>query len=113
MNGVLATSTRLCGAVVAAAILASAQDSNVILKAMRDELERARSLQVTTLEKPYFISYAITDGEVFSASAMLGGLMSSTRERLRVPEVAIRVGSYQFDNSNFAGGAFRFGGRSS
>ncbi|HWE00523.1 MAG TPA: metallopeptidase TldD-related protein, partial [Bryobacteraceae bacterium] len=46
-------------------------------------------------------SYAVDDIHVWSASAMLGGLIASDDRGFRVPEVHIRVGDYSFDNTNF------------
>lgn len=80
---------------------------SVLLKAMRDELARERTLQLRALEKPYFIEYTIDDAESFRASATLGGLVSARQDRYRLPRIRVRVGDYNFDNTNYAGG---FGG---
>jgi TldD protein len=89
--------------VLAAAVFAQKPDSDVLLRAMRDELERSRTLKVLNLEAPYYIEYRVDDVETFSASATLGGLIWSRRQRARVPEFDVRVGSYKFDNTNYAG----------
>ncbi len=80
-----------------------AQEQDTILRAMRDEMERTRKLRVISLEQPYFIEYTIHDVENLSASATLGALMNSRKVRFRLPDIRIRVGEYQFDNSNFLG----------
>ncbi len=96
---------------VAAAIAAAAQPDPV-LDAMKAELQRSETLKLGQLEKPYFISYAVDDVHVWSASAMLGGLISSSEREFRIPEVRMRVGDYSFDNTNFSGsGGPRFGRR--
>ncbi len=87
-----------------------AQDS-VFTRAMRDELSRALSLQVTSLEKPYFIGFAINDGANFAGSASLGGLVNARSEPYRAAEIAVRVGDYKFDNTNYVGAGFQFAGR--
>jgi hypothetical protein len=88
-----------------------AQDQDVLLRSMRDELKRSLSLKVLNLETPYYISYALDDGESFSAAATLGGLLSSRDSRFRIPEVRVRVGTYRFDNTNYVGSDFGFGSR--
>jgi TldD protein len=88
---------------LAIAALATAQKpvDDSILRAMHDELDRSRSLRVVGLdEKPYFIEYSIEDVESFSVSATLGALVGASHNRMRVPQVAVRAGSYEFDNTN-------------
>ena len=98
--------TVLALAVAAAGALAAAGPDDVILRAMRDELARSRSIHLVNLEPPYFVSYSLDDGESFSVLATLGGIVSSRRDRFRIPEIEVRVGDYKFDNTNYAG----FGG---
>ena len=74
---------------------------------MRAELKRATTLTLNQLDKPYFVSYSIDDVHSWSASATLGGLVSSNVSNYRVPAVRVRVGDYKFDNSNYAGGGGR------
>jgi hypothetical protein len=83
----------------ASALSQTAEDP--LLRAMNDELERSRALRVAGLEeRPYFIEYSIETVELMNVSAMLGALMNSTHEHTRVPQVAVRAGSYEFDNTN-------------
>jgi hypothetical protein len=86
-------------------------DQDPILRAMRDEVDRSRKLAVPGLEKPYFIQYRLEEGDNFSVSASLGGVVSRRRNRFRLPEFEIRVGDYKFDNTNYIGSGFgsRFG----
>jgi len=74
---------------------------DVILRAMRDELDRSRQLRVVGGgdDVPYFISYGLTDAESFHVSAAMGALVTSGRNRFRVPSIDVRVGSYEFDNT--------------
>jgi microcin-processing metallopeptidase PmbA/TldD-like protein len=74
--------------------------SDVVLQAMRDELERSKSLRIASLDAPYYIEYRVEDADVLAISATLGGLVSSTHSPLRIPSVKLRVGSYTFDNTN-------------
>lgn len=74
--------------------------ADVQLRAMTDELARSKSLQLNSLEKPYFIQYAISDSENFIVNASLGGITSSHFVHVRQPILQVRVGDYRFDNSN-------------
>ena len=87
------------------------QRHDPILRAMVDELEHSRGLRVTDLDKPYFIEYSIEDADIFTASASLGGLLSATRTRSRIPQVNVRVGSYDFDNTNHVYSNYSAGAR--
>ncbi len=98
------------GILIASAGLMAAQPDPV-LDAMRAELKRSTTLKLNQLETPYFVSYTVDDGHAWSAAATLGGLISSNNSKFRVPRLAIRVGDYEFDNSNFAGGGMGGGAR--
>jgi len=105
------------GVTIAASLLVSPLASQTaptdpILKAMHDELERSRTLSMPGLEKPYFIRYAIEDGDSFAVSATLGGVVTRRRDHFRMPDIQVRVGDYQFDNTNYYYGGFGFGMRS-
>ena len=75
---------------------------DVVMKAMRDELNRSmKQLQLEQLEKPYFISYHVQDRTSLNTSATFGALLSGGLSRARFLTVQVRVGDYQRDNSNF------------
>jgi TldD protein len=78
-----------------------AASTDVILGAMKDELARARTLSIASLDNPYYIEYSLEDVQTFSVSATLGGLFSTGQNRFRVPRVRLRVGSSDFDNANY------------
>lgn len=83
------------------------QADDAILRAMRDEQARIKMLGLANVDAPYYAEYSLDDAEIFHASASLGGLLDSGRNRLRVPRVQVRVGSPEFDNTNFfARGSF-------
>lgn len=90
---------------------ALAQDDDAILRAMRDELKRSMTLKLTSLEAPYFIAYDLDDAYQFSASATLGGLVTSNEAHFRQPRVHVRVGDYKFDNTDYVGSGYNFGPR--
>src|SRR3954452_4029417 len=83
---------------------------DVQLRAMADELARARTLQLSNLDKPYFVQYTVSDTEQFVAAASLGGLTQSNLVHVRTPRLQVRVGGYEFDNTNSVySGSVRFG----
>lgn len=73
---------------------------DVQLHAMLDELARAKTLKLASLDKPYFISYSSDDADIFAANASLGGLLVSKRTRMRQPQIHVRVGDFAFDNTD-------------
>src|SRR5262249_53446829 len=82
--------------------------TNTVLKAMTDELQRSVSeLQFKDLEKPYFIQYVILDREQYQAEATFGGLLASKKDRARLLQAQVRVGDYDFDNSEFIAQGFQ------
>lgn len=82
-----------------------AAESDPILLAMGDELERSvADLRLRDSEKPYFIQYTVVDEDEYVAKATFGALTSSRQTRERVLHAQVRVGSYEFDNSEFVTG---------
>src|SRR2546426_496065 len=82
-----------------------AVSSDPVMRAMTDELERSvKELQFKDLDKPYFIQYVILDQERYRASATFGALTSSDTSQGRIVQAQVRVGDYDFDNSEFMTG---------
>jgi hypothetical protein len=78
-----------------------AADDDPILRAMRDELDRSRQLRVVGGGDavPYFLSYSLSDATSFHVAASFGAALAVSRNRFRVPEIEVRVGNYDFDNT--------------
>ncbi|MFB3778269.1 MAG: metallopeptidase TldD-related protein [Bryobacteraceae bacterium] len=89
----------------------AAPGSDVVLRALTDELERSRELRVVSLEQPYYIEYGIHETETFSASATLGALNMAQAGRVRLPRVQVRVGDYAYDNGNYVLSDYAFSSR--
>jgi TldD protein len=89
------------GLLSAAALLPSqTTDDDIVLKAMRDEMERSRQLRAMGgLDLPYFFDYSINDSENLHVSATLGSPVRVSHSKVRVPDVDVRVGSYDFDDT--------------
>jgi TldD protein len=79
-------------------------EEDVILRALRSELTRSMDLKLGSLEKPYFISYRLTDGVSLEVEASLGALVTEPEPaRFRWLKPEVRVGSWELDNSDFVG----------
>ncbi len=80
-----------------------------ILSAMRDELKRSMdSLFIETLQKPYYIEYKLKITNTYRAASLLGSLVDSSSTKIATLTVNVRVGDYEFDNSNFLDFSFLF-----
>jgi predicted Zn-dependent protease len=82
-----------------------------VLRAMRDELQRSMTLNFASLDKPYYLEYAMEDGHRVQVNAVLDGIVSVDETDYRVPRVSIRVGSAHFDNTNYVGSRLSYSGR--
>ncbi len=76
-------------------------EDDVILRAMRDEIDRSRQLRVVggRDDAPYFISYTLNDGETYRINASMGAAVAVSHNRVRFPVIDVRVGSYDFDDT--------------
>ena len=85
----------------------SEKDTDQTLRAMRDEMARAKTrleLRIPGTKqpvRPYFLQYRLLDLDVRQVVAEFGALVSSTTTRNRFMDVAARIGSYKLDSSNF------------
>jgi TldD protein len=96
-------------AIFAGQVLAQQSASDVVLTALRDELKRSvAALQLKNFEKPYFIEYKLQDVQNYRIDARFGALTASGGGRTRRGSAQVRVGSYEFDNTNSFGGGFDF-----
>lgn len=87
------------------------RETDTVLRVMRDELERSRSLRIVSLDGPYFIEYAVHDSGGLVIVASLGALTSVVENRSRYPRIRVRVGDYQFDDGNYVLSGGQFGAR--
>ncbi len=81
------------------AVLAQSQ---VLLKAMRDEMDRSMTnLKLENSAGPYFMSYLVRDISSMTIAAKSGALTVNNESRNRTLRTDLRVGDYNLDNSNF------------
>lgn len=84
-----------------------------ILRAMRDEIKRSmQDLRLPALEKPYYIQYSLVQNASTNIKASFGSLTESHLSQDKRLTVGLRVGSAQFDNTNFFDPALGFFGSS-
>jgi hypothetical protein len=92
---------------------AKAVSDDVVMRALVDELGRSMTLQLEDLKSPYFVEYAATDLTQHRFEATCGAIVNSDESKSRRLGTSVRVGYYDLDNTNFAGGGpgGGFGGR--
>jgi TldD protein len=77
-------------------------DSDQTLRAMHDELDRAKGrLSIAGAGKPFYVEYRLLDLDVKAVTASFGAEVSSDTQRSRFMSVDVRVGDYHLDSSNF------------
>ena len=88
----------LCGIPLAA--LSSPPRPDVLLQTMQRELQRATSSLAKSDPAPYYLSYAVSDGDGATIAGSGGGLLASTSVHRRQADVMMRVGSSALDNTH-------------
>lgn len=88
----------------------AAEAPDPILAALKAEMDRTmKEMVLPDSPQPYFVSCSLVHGRTVNASASLGALERSDERQYAHVNVELRVGDYQFDNSNFSG-KFMMGG---
>jgi TldD protein len=76
-----------------------AAKGDALLEALLIELDRSKSqLKMDQVQPPYYIEYRVNDVDDFNAEAAFGALRESSRSRLRVLRVVVRIGDYKQDS---------------
>lgn len=79
----------------------SQNNSDILIKALEDEMNRSiTQLQLKEFGKPYFIEYGVSDTDSYLISAKFGALMGSGGNKSRNASIQLRIGNYDFDNTN-------------
>ena len=80
-----------------------AETTDIVLQAMQDEIARSmKSLKLNGHERPYFISYRLTEYDTKRISAASGAITDNTNTGWRNLKVDVREGNYHLDNSGFS-----------
>jgi len=91
----------------AAAQTQEPKDNDQTLRAMRDEMARAKTrleLKIPGTDqpvRPYYVEYRLLDLDFREISGEFGTLLSTNHARNRFMDVEARVGGYKLDSSNF------------
>jgi len=91
----------------AAAQTQEPKDNDQTLRAMRDEMARAKTrleLKIPGTDqpvRPYYVEYRLLDLDFREISGEFGTLLSTNHARNRFMDVEARVGNYKLDSSNF------------
>lgn len=84
---------------IAIADSSSAVAADPLLKAMREELDRSKSLlKMDNVAAPYYIEYRLSDVDEYEAEAAFGALRQDQRVHARSLRVVVRVGDYKQDS---------------
>jgi len=87
---------------LAGSIKADTTTDHEIFKAMQDEINRSLDkLKIDGLEELYYIEYTITKKHYYQCKATLGTLLETSENTNTLLTVGVRVGDYQFDQTNF------------
>ena len=79
--------------------ISTAVDSDPILKAMREELDRSKlHLKMDNVAAPYYIEYRLSDVHQYDAEAVFGALRQDQHVHARTVRVVVRVGDYKQDS---------------
>lgn len=77
-----------------------------ILRAMQDELKRSMDMRETGYDKPFFISYGLTDVKSYSIFATLGAIVQSQESGNRGKSMRVLVGDYTFNDESLDNDSF-------
>src|SRR5271163_2392079 len=88
----------LCG--IPLAVLSSPPRPDVLLQTMQRELQRATTSLAKSDPAPYYLSYAVSDGDGTTIAGASGALIISSSARRREVDVMMRVGSSALDNTH-------------
>jgi hypothetical protein len=77
-----------------------AQGDDTILRAMQDELKRSMEMRETGYDKPFFISYGLTDVSSYTVYATLGAIVQSEESGNRGKSLRVLVGDYNFNDES-------------
>ena len=80
-----------------------AENKDLIINAISDELERSKTVQAEGFEPPYFISFQILSSRTFLIGARFGAIFWDRPYNRRDIYAEVRVGDYTMDSSGKGG----------
>jgi hypothetical protein len=95
--------TLLFSLTVTSSLIAQTSD-DVILRAMKDELDRSmKELAMESFDKPFYIAYSLDDRDFFTIMAQMGSLVRTSHSPSRSSNVRLLVGDYSFNDESLDG----------
>ena len=95
---------------VVQAVQAQESERDVVLRAMEDEMKRSMTeLSLKDHDRPFFISYKVSDQTSMVVSASFGAITSSTAGPGRTSSVRVIVGDYEFNDESFSDSQYELG----
>lgn len=92
----------IAGILASSATMLQAQDTDVILSSIKNEIERNKSdLKIDRLQTPFYISYVIVNSKHMNVNASLGTLITSEQNTTRTGFPYLLIGSYERNNSGY------------
>lgn len=92
----------IAGILVSSASRLQAQDTDVILSSIKNEIERNQSeLKIDRLQPPFYISYVIVDTKYLNVNASLGSIVTSEENTTRAGVPYLLVGNYERNNGGY------------
>lgn len=85
------------------------QEQNVLLEAVRKELNRTMEELKNETIPPYFLSFQVIERLNNQITARFGKIVSNTNDHSRNIDIDLRVGDYKFDNSHIIRGSSDYG----
>jgi len=80
----------------------SAQNGEIIKRAMKDELTRTMdSLSNSTCGKPCFVSFLVRYGKMLTVNSSMGSVIDSKSNPLNSYDLRLMIGDYQLNDENF------------
>jgi len=75
---------------------------NIIEQALTDEMNRnLEQLKYKDFDKPFFISYSLSNHRIYSGSATLGSIEKSDIQNFSSNNVRLMVGNYELNDENY------------
>ena len=92
----------LLACVVVSVGVAQHAEEDIILRAMKDELNRnMKELRHPEYDKPFFIMYGVQDQKVYSVAGSLGSIIHSKEDKSRFKSsTRVLVGDYGFNDES-------------
>ncbi len=87
---------------------ARAEDKDLIIKSMTDEIKRSMDIKAEEFDPPYFVSFQILSSRSVMIGARFGAIFSDRLSQRRDIYAEVRVGNYSMDSSGKGGNRWAY-----